>query len=132
MKRFRHYAYLFAFTLGVAGLFGATTPKAQPGIEKRSFGKTTEGQVSDLYTLTNSHGMKVSITNYGARVVSIIVPDRQGKMADVVLGFDNLDGYTGDNPYFGAIVGRYGNRIAKARFKLDGVEYKLAVNNGEN
>ena len=76
--------------------------------------------------------MQVGITNYGGRVVSIVVPDRNGKMADVVLGFDTLDGYLGPNPYFGALVGRYANRIAGGRFKLDGVEYKLAVNNGSN
>ena len=67
-----------------------------------------------------------------ALVVSIRVPDRSGKLGDVALGFDSLDGYLKDNPFFGALVGRYGNRIAKGRFKLNGVEYKLAVNNGEN
>ncbi|MGD0697222.1 MAG: aldose epimerase family protein [Terriglobia bacterium] len=91
-----------------------------------------EGQVMDLYTLTNRGGMKVTLTNYGGRVVSILVPDRQGKMSDVVLGFDNLDGYLGNNPFFGALVGRYANRIGKARFTLNGVEYKLAQNDGPN
>jgi aldose 1-epimerase len=86
----------------------------------------------DLYTLTNRGGMKVTLTNYGGRVVSILVPDRQGKMSDVVLGFDNLDGYLGNNPFFGALVGRYANRIGKARFTLNGVEYKLAQNDGPN
>ena len=86
----------------------------------------------DLYTLTNRSGMEVRITNYGGRVVSILVPDRHGKMADVVLGFDNLDGYLGNNPFFGALVGRYANRIAKARFELNGVEYRLAQNDGPN
>lgn len=88
--------------------------------------------MSDLYTLANRNGMQVGITNYGGRVVSIVVPDRHGKFADVVLGFDTLDGYLGANPYFGALVGRYANRIGGGRFKLDGVEYKLAVNNGPN
>jgi aldose 1-epimerase len=74
----------------------------------------------------------VAITNYGARVVSLMVPDKSGRTADVVLGFDSLEGYVSNNPYFGAIVGRYGNRIAKGRFKLNGVEYVLARNDGEN
>ena len=74
----------------------------------------------DLFTLKNAKGMEAAITNYGAIVVSLKTPDRNGKMGDVVLGFDSLDGYLGDNPYFGAIVGRYGNRIAKGRFTLNG------------
>jgi len=86
----------------------------------------------DLYTLSNRGGMKVSITNYGGRVVSVLVPDRHGNFADVVLGFDNLEGYLGSNPFFGALVGRYANRIGKARFKLNGVEYKLEQNDGPN
>ena len=76
--------------------------------------------------------MKATITNYGGTVVSLETPDRGGKLADIVLGFDSLDGYLGDHPYFGALIGRYGNRIAKGRFMLNGVEYKLATNNGEN
>jgi aldose 1-epimerase len=76
--------------------------------------------------------MEVGITNYGAIVTSIRVPDRSGAFADVVLGFDSLEGYLGKHPYFGAVVGRYGNRIAKGRFSLNGVEYTLARNNGEN
>ncbi|HME00063.1 MAG TPA: aldose epimerase family protein [Terriglobia bacterium] len=92
----------------------------------------SDGQTIDLYTLTNKNGVQVGIINYGGRVVSIRVPDRQGQMADVVLGFDNGDGYLGANPYFGAIVGRYANRIAKGRFTLDGVDYKLAQNDGPN
>jgi aldose 1-epimerase len=76
--------------------------------------------------------MEAKITNYGGIVVSLKVPDRKGNLEDVVLGFDSLDGYLKGHPYFGAIIGRYGNRIGKARFTLNGVEYKLAVNNGEN
>lgn len=123
---------IIVILLSVAGAVGAPGESVKPGITKSDFGKTAEGQVSELYTLTNSQGMKVTITNYGGRVVSIVVPDRQGKMGDVVLGFDNLDGYLGDNPFFGALVGRYGNRIANAQFKLDGKVYKLAQNNGPN
>lgn len=97
-----------------------------------TFGNMPDGQEVHLYTLTNRSGMAVSITNYGGRVVAIRVPDRNGKMGDVVLGFDNLAGYLSDNPYFGALVGRYANRIGKAEFKLDGKDYKLAANNGPN
>src|SRR6185369_1860167 len=85
------------------------------------------------YTLRNSHGVETQITNYGGIVVSLKVPDRNGKFADVVLGLPTAQDYMNKNdPYLGAIIGRYGNRIAKGRFTLNGVEYKLAVNNGEN
>ncbi|MBU3666457.1 MAG: galactose mutarotase [Chthoniobacterales bacterium] len=96
--------------------------------EKKSFSDIRE------FTLENKSGMKVRITNYGAIITSVLVPDRDGKLADVVLGYDRLGDYlnANDKPYFGAIVGRYGNRIAKGRFSRDGVEYKLATNNGEN
>lgn len=99
---------------------------------KKPFGKTPDGQSADLYVLTNKNGAEVSITNYGGAVVSIKVPDRNGKLGDVVLGYDNVDGYVNDKAYFGAIVGRYGNRIAHAQFVLDGKTYTLAKNNGEN
>jgi aldose 1-epimerase len=102
------------------------------GLRKESWGKTADGTAVDLYTLSNGKGMEVAITTYGARIVRWMAPDRNGQAADITLGFDNLQGYFGENPYFGAIVGRYGNRIAKGRFKLNGVEYKLAVNNGAN
>jgi aldose 1-epimerase len=105
-------------------------PKSR--IEKRAFGKTADGAAVDLYTLTNANGVEAGITNYGGIVVSLKTPDRSGKLSDIVLGYDALDGYLAKTPYFGSIVGRYGNRIAKGRFKLDGKEYKLAVNNGEN
>src|SRR6266849_810947 len=104
----------------------------QAKVTKESFGKTPDGQDADIYTLTNSGGAEVKITNYGGIVTSLKVPDRNGKLDDIVLGFDNLDAYLKGHPYFGAIIGRYGNRIAKGRFTLHGVEYKLAVNNGEN
>jgi len=98
----------------------------------RHFGRTPSGEAVDLYTLTNRKGMEVSISTYGGVVVSLRVPDRTGAPGDVVLGFDKLEGYLKPNPYFGAIVGRYGNRIAHGQFTLDGVEYTLAKNNGEN
>lgn len=101
-------------------------------MKKQPFGKTADGQAVDLYTLTNPNGLEAAITNYGGIVVRLKTPDRNGQLADVVLGFDTLDDYLKGHPYFGAIIGRYGNRIAKGRFQLNGVEYKLAVNNGEN
>jgi len=101
-------------------------------IEKQSFGKTEDGTAVDLYTLTNANGMEIQITNYGATVTSIVVPDKYGNMGDVVLGHDNLDGYVEKSPYFGCIVGRYGNRIAKGKFTLNGKNYALATNNEPN
>ena len=106
--------------------------KMKPSIQKREFGKTPEGAAVDLYTLTNSSGMKAKIMTYGGIITELDVPDRDGKFADVVLGFDSLEGYLAGHPYFGAIVGRYANRIAKGKFTLDGKEYTLAVNNGPN
>jgi aldose 1-epimerase len=105
---------------------------AEQHMNKTIFGKTPDGQAIDLYTLTNRNGMKVTITNYGGRVVSLLVPDRTGKVADVVLGFDDLSGYLAQNPYFGALVGRYANRIAGGEFSLDGVEYHVPKNDGSN
>jgi aldose 1-epimerase len=106
---------------------------AEPaGITREDFGKTREGTPVDLYTLTNTKGMTVKITTYGATVTQIAVADRSGKMGDVILGFDNLAQYLGTHPYFGAIVGRYGNRIAKGKFTLNGATYKLATNDGPN
>ena len=99
---------------------------------RADFGKTPEGVAVSIYTLTNSHGMEARITNYGGIVVSLKAPDKTGAMSDIVLGFDTLDGYVNNTSYFGALIGRYGNRIGKARFNLDGHEYKLAANNGEN
>jgi aldose 1-epimerase len=98
----------------------------------RPFGQTQTSEAVNLYTLTNGKGMEVTISNYGGIVTSLKVPDRTGKSGDVVLGFDSLDGYLKPGPYFGAIIGRYGNRIAHGKFSLDGVEYTLAKNNGEN
>ena len=91
-----------------------------------------DGKAVYLYTLTNAHGMEVRAMSYGAIIVSLRVPDRDGRSDDVVLGFDALDGYLAGQPYFGAIVGRYGNRIAKGQFALDGMTYPLATNNGPN
>ncbi|MGB2806958.1 MAG: aldose epimerase family protein [Sedimentisphaerales bacterium] len=111
-----------------------TTTKEQRvmSIGTKPFGKTPDGQEVDLYTLTNTNGLKARITNYGAILVSLEVPDKNGKLADITLGFDTLDGYIPRHPYFGATVGRYANRIGGAKFKLNDVEYTLAANNGPN
>jgi aldose 1-epimerase len=110
----------------------ATAVAVNAQVTKESFGQTADGRQVDLYTLRNTRGAEAKITNYGAIVTSLKVPDRNGKFDDVVLGFNDFDSYLKNDPYFGAIVGRYGNRIAKGRFTLNGVEYKLATNNGEN
>jgi aldose 1-epimerase len=101
-------------------------------IARTIFGHTPDGTPVDLFTLKNRHGMEARITNYGGIVVSLTAPDRQGKFADVVLGCEKLADYLNGHPYFGAIIGRYGNRIGKGKFKLDGVEYNLPINNGPN
>src|SRR5581483_1518579 len=107
-------------------------PVAAVKAAKISWGKTAEGEPVDLYTLANARGAEARIATYGGIVVSLKVPDRSGAMGDVVAGFDNLDGYLKPGPYFGAIIGRYGNRIGQGRFFLNGKEYTLAKNNGEN
>ena len=106
--------------------------KKTSSVKKEDFGKA-DGQNVALYTLTNRKGVEAKITTYGGIVVSLKVPDRNGKIDDIVLGFDNLDDYLkGNSSYFGALIGRYGNRIAKGQFTLGGADYKLATNNGEN
>lgn len=101
-------------------------------IQQETFGTTPEGEKVDLYTLTNATGMEVRIITYGGRIISLTSPDKTGNYQNVVLGFDNLDQYIEENPYFGALIGRYANRIEKGEFYLDGQKYSLAVNNGEN
>ncbi len=101
-------------------------------ITKEFYGETTDGKTVDIYTLTNNNGMAVRITNYGGIVQSLTASDKNGKYEDVVLGYDSLKSYIKATPYFGAIVGRYGNRIANAKFILDGVKYSLAKNDGDN
>lgn len=132
------YQWLTMFTTGLSAvcLFAcampATSSAASGEISKKAFGKMPDGTPVDLYTLRNRHGVEAKISNYGGIVVSIKVPDRNGEFGDVVLGYDNLEGYLKENPFFGAMVGRYGNRIANAKFMLNGKEYKLAANNGPN
>jgi aldose 1-epimerase len=114
------------------GKFFAGEKTTKMSMIKSNFGKTREGQAVDLYTLTNANGMAVKITDYGGIVTSLKVPDKNGRSEDVVLGFDSLDRYLAGHPYFGAVVGRYGNRIARGKFTLNGTGYRLAANNGEN
>lgn len=102
------------------------------GITKQAWGALPSGERIDLYTLRNLAGIEVAITNYGGRVVTLRTADRNGILEDIVLGFDDLNGYVKENPFFGALVGRYANRIANGRFALNGKAYKLARNNGEN
>jgi aldose 1-epimerase len=104
----------------------------QASVGKAAFGKTPDGEPVDVYTLTNAAGLEVRVITFGGIITSIRVPDRQGKFDDVALGFNALDPYLTNPPYFGAIVGRYANRIAKGRFTLDGQPYTLAVNNAPN
>ena len=107
-----------------------TTP-AGPVVKREAFG-TVAGRPVEQLTLTNKNGIEVRAITYGGIITSIKTPDRAGAMGDIVLGFDSIDGYLGGHPYFGAIVGRYGNRIAKGRFTIDAQEYTLATNNGPN
>jgi len=101
-------------------------------VDREKFGQTNEGVNVDLFTLKNENGLTVKITNYGGIVTSMSVPDKMGNFEDIVLGFDNLQNYLDGHPYFGALIGRYANRIASGMFELKGVLYRLAANNGEN
>jgi aldose 1-epimerase len=100
-------------------------------IKKPAYGET-DGKKVYSYTLTNSNGLKAEIINFGGIITKLYVPDRKGNFADIVTGYDTVEDYISNGGYFGALIGRYGNRIAKGKFNLNGVEYKLAQNNGEN
>ena len=115
----------------------ATGASASAMPTSASFGKTADGTEIQLFTLTNAAGMKASISTYGGTLTSLLVPDKAGKLSDVILGFDNVSGYlspefTKSNPYFGALIGRYGNRIAKGKFTIDGKPYQVGLNNNGN
>ncbi len=128
-KRF-FFSILILFLIS-AGLLCGQTAASKAGVQQTPFG-TIDGRSITLYTLTNSHGMEVQAMNYGGIIVSIRVPGRSGQLADVVLGHDTLEGYRPNPPYFGAIVGRYANRIANGTFTLDGKTYTLPKNDGPN
>jgi len=130
-----YFPGFFALLLGSFSFFACQQPAEKKavtpmsGIEKSSFGALPDGRAVELYTLRNAQGMEIKITNYGGTIVTWTAPDRSGQYADVVLGCDSLSGYLKGVPYFGALIGRYGNRIAKGKFSLDGAAYTLATNN---
>ncbi len=124
---------LIVLVLGVSLCLGfQNKPIGKAGVKQESFGQLPEGTPVDLYTLTNRQGAEARITNYGGIVVSLKVPDRKGQLGDVVLGYDTLAEYVKRNPMFGALAGRFANRIANAKFTLNGVEYQLTPNSGGN
>jgi aldose 1-epimerase len=123
----------FSSVAAVLLLVGAVTIHAATKVSSGDFGKMPDGTAVQIFTLVNDHGLEARICTYGGAVVSVKTPDRTGKMDDIVLGFDSLQGYlTPGMPYFGALIGRYGNRIGHAKFTLDGKEYKLPANDGAN
>ena len=109
-----------------------TTSNTQSSITHEPFGTTQDGKPVEIYTLRNDNGMVVRIMTYGGIIQSIKVPDKNGQLGNVALGYDTLDGYLTNSPYFGALIGRYGNRIAKGHFTLDGQEYSIFTNNPPN
>lgn len=136
--------WMFGAAVIVSSVLGCSDPKiAREGatmkkggyaltIDKQPFGELADGRQADLYTLQNANGLRADITNYGGIVVRLLVPDDEGELEDIVLGYDNLDDYIKNSPYFGALIGRYGNRIGQGTFTLDGATYTLATNNDAN
>lgn len=131
----------------LSSLLGCSKPEPQPApapppptpesvsknsVARAPFGTLPDGTAVELFTLINANGMEVRATNYGGIITTLLVPDGSGKLGDITLGMPSLDGYLKNSPYFGAIIGRYGNRIAKAQFKLDDQTYKLPANDGPN
>ncbi len=139
MVSFKRFLFFSSIVLSFAacqksgGHAGDPTSRPALNLDRSAFRQTVDGKQTDLYILQNDHGMQVAITNYGGHIVGIWVPDRNGHFADVVLGYDSLSGYLhGPDNYFGALVGRYANRIAKGKFTLDGKSYSLPINSGGN
>jgi aldose 1-epimerase len=133
MQTAHQWFKILAVCAAAAGFIGCSgVSKTTPSVSKQAFGQTKEGVPVEIYTLRNKRGAEARICTYGGIVVSLKVPDRTGQLGDVVLGYDNLDGYLTNSPYFGALIGRYGNRIAKGKFTLDGTEYTLPINNDPN
>jgi aldose 1-epimerase len=132
MSRWKEVVLIAVFLLGVIFAPQPSAAGIMATIQQEAFGKTPDGKAVTLYTLTNSKGLEARIMTYGGILVSLKTPDRDGKMGDITLGYDDLDGYVKNNPYFGALIGRYGNRIGKGIFALHGRKYHLAVNNGKN
>jgi aldose 1-epimerase len=125
-----------AAPLAVLVLSAACAPEEAPmtdaSVTRAPFGTSDDGRSVHVFTLTNANGVEVRVMEYGATIVSLRTPDRDGNLGDIALGFDSLDGYLAGSPYFGAVVGRYGNRIAGGRFALDDSTYQLATNDGVN
>jgi aldose 1-epimerase len=115
-----------------ANVPGGDNAKKGPSVTQRNFGKTPDGTIATLFTCTNAKGATMQVTDYGARLVALEVPDRNGKLANVTLGLDSAEKYGAHTAFFGCTTGRFANRIAKGRFSLEGKEYKLATNNGPN
>src|ERR1035438_8561682 len=132
VKTFRTMTALLLLLLIAAVVVSGQKAGAKTKMQTRVFGKTEDGQQVDLYVLTNKNGMEATISTYGGTLQALKVPDKEGKLDDVVLGYGTLDGYITDKSYFGASVGRYGNRIAKGQFQLKGVSYTLPKNDGDN
>jgi aldose 1-epimerase len=118
----------------VAAIIGCSSKQQSPSLPDRAaFQDTINGKPTDLYFLSNPNGLRAAITNYGGRIVSLLVPDNHGRPTNIIIGFDDLEGYRhSTEPYFGATIGRYGNRIAGGKFALNGISYQLSVNNGPN
>lgn len=125
-------ARLFFILAGLIFFQCTQKDKAVERIISESYGNAPDGTPVKLFTLTNKHGISVQITNYGGIITTLNVPDRNGNFEDIVLGYYTLEEYLERSPHFGCLVGRYGNRIADGKFTLDGVEYKLYINNGPN
>ena len=126
-------SYRLPLSAGAGNTVESPFEQGASKVNPQDFGKTPDGTPVELYTLANASGVEATIITYGGTVVSLHTPDSHGRSGDIVLGFDNLEGYLGGgNPYFGALIGRYGNRIGNGRFTVGGKEYKLAQNNGQN
>ncbi len=125
---------LFAAAFVIAALVACKDTKeiTQSGLNPAAFEKFIDGKANQLYVLENANGMEVCVTNFGARIVSVLVPDKNGAMKDVVLAFDNINDFLSHPSDFGAAIGRYGNRIANGKFTLNGVDYQLPINNDPN
>jgi len=135
MTKSSRWLTLFFAISGAAWLAGCATnthETSTANISRAPFGTTKDGVPVDIYTLRNSKGAEARICNYGGLVISLKVPDKKGQLGDVTLGYDTLEGYLKETPYFGALIGRYGNRIARGKFTLDGKQYTLATNNYPN
>jgi aldose 1-epimerase len=132
ISRARSFGMMLAAAALATAAGAAVAKPAHPHVQKAPFGQTADGRAVDIYTLTNRNGIEARIMTYGATLVSLKTPDRNGQMGDIVLGFDSVEPYLAGVPYYGAIIGRYANRIANARFTLNGASYQLPVNDGPN